>query len=114
VHDLAVDILPPRSVNDIGKKEAGNQEEVRHAKWQRERDNGVQPAFVSNNGFDAERRMHHHDEDDAKALSGRPNRLARYGFAVSVLIFQSSNAIAALATRHRLCYGDATGFGDKG
>jgi hypothetical protein len=68
VQDLAVDILPPRPINDVGEKKPGNEEEVRHAKRQREGDNGVQPALMSNDGPDAERRMHHHDEDDAKTL----------------------------------------------
>jgi hypothetical protein len=80
---------------------------------------------MSNDRFDAERRMHHHDEDDAKALGvvdpvdspvidlsavhDMRATLRRIGFNLT-----NSNSIAALASRYRLCYGDAIGFGRKG
>jgi hypothetical protein len=115
VYDLAIDILPPRSVDDVGKEEPGDEKEVGHAERQCEGDNLVQPTFASDYGFDAERRMHHHDKDDAKAfgvvdpvnptvvdLSAVHDMRAtsrRIGFDL-----QSSNSIAALATRYRLCY----------
>jgi hypothetical protein len=44
MHDLAVDILPPRSVDDVGKKQLRDQEEFGHAERQRDGDDSVQPA----------------------------------------------------------------------
>ena len=68
VHDLAVEIGAPVAVDDLRQEQAGDQEEVGHAERPGEFDDRVHPAFAAGGGLDAERRMHHHDEDDAEAL----------------------------------------------
>ena len=68
VHDLAVQIGAPVAVDHVGKKQAGDHEEVGHAERLGERDHIVHPAFMTVGEFDAERRVHHHHEDDAEAL----------------------------------------------
>lgn len=65
------------------------------------------PAYL-----DTQRRVHHHDKDDAETLGviAYVRVTSRRFFAIA----GSSISIAALATRYRLCYGDAIGFGRKG
>ena len=68
VRDLAVEISAPVAADHMRQKQAGDHEKVRHAERPREIDHRVKPAVLADGRFDAERRVHHHHEDDAKAL----------------------------------------------
>ena len=68
MHDLAVEVGPPVAIDDARQEQAGDEEEVRHPERLGELDDGVHPAFAADRCLDAERRVHHHHEDDAEAL----------------------------------------------
>src|SRR6266576_3287639 len=68
MENFPIEISAPIAVDHLRQKQAGDQEEIRHAKWLGEGDDRMQPAFLYGGLSDAERGMHHHDENDAKSL----------------------------------------------
>ena len=68
VQDLAIEIRTPVAIDHVRDEKSGDQEEVGHAERPSEGDDMVQPSFAAGSLFDAQRRMHHDDENDAEAL----------------------------------------------
>src|SRR5690606_33768533 len=62
------DIAQPWPVDDEAEEKSRAEEEVGHAERLRERHDMVHPHFALDGYNDAQRRVHHHHEDDADAL----------------------------------------------
>ena len=68
MHDFAIEISAPVAVDHLRQEQAGDQKKVRHSKGLGEGNHRMQPAVLPHRLSDAQRRMHHDDEDDAKSL----------------------------------------------
>ena len=101
MHDLAVEIGAPVALDHACQEQAGDQEEIRHAKGLGEGDDVMHPAFLPERGLDAQRGMHRHHHDDAQAL----------GVVDPVDAFVLCEAHRVLPRCPRLCHsGTSPGF----
>jgi hypothetical protein len=108
VDDLAVEIFPPVALDDERQKKAGDEEEVRHPERPGKRNHIMHEAFAARVLADAERRMHHHDQNDANALGivdPRNAGLARRGKRCSVShALNVADRLLEIVNGHAECY----------